>query len=324
MSSLMRRRPSVGLLHNPAVPAVIDAIGELVDHLEVIPDRLWYDDGAGATPRFRHAPAALEILRGCAAGRRVIGHGIGLSLPSAMPLDLVLLDEVAASHRDLGFDWYSEHLSMFLVPDRAVPNAQAGMGLPVVLDDETFAIVAAKVGRLRESLQVPILLENGTIFSEIPDPDLSEPAFFNRLHREAGCGMLLDLHNLYANTRNLGWSAPDYLGELDPEAVVEIHLAGGDWLRSHYTDSHSNRSPADVWAWAHEWAPRFPNLAAITFEYHESYHRRIGIDGVAAELAAMHELADRIAASPAPSTGGRRTTTTGTGAEAVPAGDGRT
>jgi uncharacterized protein len=282
--------PMVGLLYNPAIPSVLDAFGDRVDFVEVIPDRLWYDFGLDAPHRFSRAQIAIDELRRYARQRRVIGHGIGLSLPSAMPLDQGLLAEVVASHRELNFLWYSEHLSMFLVPGASVPNAQAGMGLPVVLDEETLLLVGGKIGELGDALGVPILLENSTIFSAIPDPDMSEPEFFNRLHRETGCGMLLDLHNLYANTLNLGMSADEYLREIDPEIVVEIHLAGGDWLKSHYTDSHSQRSPEQVWEWAHEWAPRFPNLAAITFEYHESYHKRLGLQGVADELELMHAL----------------------------------
>lgn len=288
-------KPMVGLLYNPAVPVVLDAAGELVDFVEVIPDRLWYDFGAGTPDRFSHAHGAIKELRGYAEKHAVIGHGIGLSLPSAMPLDQALLDEVVASHRCLNYLWYSEHLSMFLTPEGSVPDAQAGMGLPMVHDDETLGIVGDKVRQLQAALGVPILLENGTIFSAIPDPDMTEPEFMNRLFAETGCGMLLDLHNLYANTLNLGWQVEDYLDALNPETVVEIHLAGGDWLRSHYTDSHSRRTPDPIWEWLASWAPRFPNLAAITFEYHESYHKRIGLDGVIAELETMQSCADAIA-----------------------------
>lgn len=287
--------PMVGLLYNPAVPLVLDALGPRVDYVEVVPDRLWYDFGTEARDRFSHAQVAIDELRRYAEDRCVIGHGIGLSLPSAMPLDEGLLDEVAASHRYLNYQWYSEHLSMFLVPGASIPNAQAGMGLPVVLDEETLELVGAKVRQLGEALERPILLENSTIFSAIPEPDMSEPAFFNRLHAETGCAMLLDLHNLYANTLNLGVSADDYLAEIDPGIVVEIHLAGGDRLKGHYTDSHSRRTPSPVWEWAYEWAPRFPNLAAITFEYHESYHKRLGMTGIAEEIELMHDLAAQVA-----------------------------
>ena len=288
--------PLVGLLYNPAVPLVLDALGARVDFVEVIPDRLWYDYGAEAgRDRFSHAELAIDELRRHCEDRAVIGHGIGLSLPSAMPLDEAVLDQVAASHRDLGYEWYSEHLSMFLAPHRSVPNAQAGMGLPVPFDEEMLRLVAPKVRQLSDALGgARILMENGTIFSEVPEPDMSEPEFFNRLAAEAGAGMLLDLHNLYANSLNLGVDAEAYLAALDPEIVVEIHLAGGDRLKGHYTDSHSRRTPSPVWDWAHKWAPRFPNLAAITFEYHESYHRRLGMAGIAEELELMHDLARQV------------------------------
>jgi uncharacterized protein (UPF0276 family) len=285
----------VGLLYNPAIPAVLDAVGARVDFVEVIPDRLWYDFGIRARERFSHASAAIDELKRYTGDRAVIGHGIGLSLPSAIPLDMELLEEVAASHRDLRYQWYSEHLSMFLVPDRSVPNAQAGLGLPVALDNETLELVSGKVKQLSDALGTRILLENPTIFSAIPEPEMSEPAFFNRLHAETGCGMLLDLHNLYANSLNLGISVDDYLAELNPEIVGEIHLAGGDLLKGFHTDSHSRPTPAAVWTWAHEWAPRFPNLAAITFEYHESYHKRLGLAGVAREIDLMHDLAAKVA-----------------------------
>ena len=288
--------PMVGLLYNPAVPLVLDALGARVDFVGVIPDRLWYDFGVEAgAKRFSHSHLAMDELRSHVQDRAVIGHGIGLSLPSAMPLDEGLLDQVAASHRDLGYQWYSEHLSMFLAPHRSVPNAQAGMGLPVVFDQESLDIVSAKVGQLSAALEgAQILLENGAIFSAIPDADMTEPAFFNALHASTGCGMLLDLHNLYANTLNIGIDADAYLAQINPEIVVEIHLAGGDWLKSHYTDSHSRPTPAKVWDWAKAWAPRFPNLAAITYEYHESYHKRLGLVGIGQELELMHDLADQV------------------------------
>jgi len=165
----------------------------------------------------------------------------------------------------------------------------------VTLDEEMLALVGGKVRQLSEALGTRILLENPTIFSAIPEPEMSEPAFFNRLYAETGCGMLLDLHNLYANSLNIGISVEEYLAELNPEIVVEFHLAGGDALRGFHTDSHSRPTPAAVWAWANEWAPRFPNLEAITFEYHESYHKRLGMKGVARELDLMHELASTVA-----------------------------
>ena len=275
--------PMVGLYNQPFRSC--STRSAQVDYVEVVPDRLWYDFGVGSHERFSRASAAIDELKRYAADPAVIGHGIGLSLPSAMPLDTQLLDEVADSHRDLSYQWYSEHLSMFLVPNRSVPNAQAGLGLPVALDDEMVELVGAKVRQLGQALGTRILLENPTIFSAIPEPDMTEPEFFNRLHETTGCGMLLDLHNLYANTVNLGISADEYLAALDPAIVGEIHLAGGDVLKGFHTDSHSRPTPAKVWQWAHEWAPRFPNLAQSRMSITSRLTARLA--GIARELELM-------------------------------------
>jgi uncharacterized protein (UPF0276 family) len=284
-------KPLVGLLYNPAVPGVLDALGNKVDHIEVVPDRLWFDNGFGSRDRFSLATDAIEQLKRYCDDRHVIGHGIGLSLPSAIPLDEDLLQQVTKIHNELGFAWYSEHLSMFLVPGRSVPNAQAGLGLPIIMSQEVIDIMAPKIQSMRNHLGLDLLLENPTIFSSIPDQQFSEPQFFSKLHSATGAGILLDLHNLYANTVNLGISADTYLRQLDPDLVCEIHLAGGDLLHGFHTDSHSQLTPHEVWKLAYEWVPRFKNLRAITFEYHESYHYRFGVEGISKELDRMHALA---------------------------------
>ena len=292
MTGAEMRRPLVGLLYNPAVPHLIDAVPDLIEHIEIIPDRLWFDFGNDDEQgRFHRVHAAIETLQKCCRNRVAVGHGIGLSLPSAMPIDEPLLHEVSHTARAFEFAWYSEHMSMFLVPHGSIPNAQAGLGLPVVYCEETFEILRKKLSLLRAELGCPLLLENGSIFAPIPDMDYSEPAFFNRLFEELDCGMLLDLHNLYVSWRNGSPHPRDYLAELNPNAIQEVHLAGGDELVGFYTDSHSRLTPADVWEWAYELLPQCRNLRAITYEFHESYFERLGLSGLTAELERMHALA---------------------------------
>ncbi|HEX8178302.1 MAG TPA: DUF692 family protein [Pyrinomonadaceae bacterium] len=284
--------PMVGLLNNPAVPSIVAAAGSLVEFIAVMPDRLWFDFGPGGRGgRFHKTHATIETVREQARTRKLVGHGIGLSLPSAIPLDEEMLAEIAALNQQLGFAWYSEHLSMFLVPHGSVPNAQAGLGLPAVYDEETFAIVRAKLAQLRAALGCQLLLENPSIFTPIPDMDMTEPEFLNRLWAEEGCATLLDMHNLYVSWRNGGINPREYLSQLNPEAVLEIHMAGGDELAGFYTDSHSRVTPPEVWDYAYEFVPRFSRLRGITFEFQESYFPRLGVDGIIAELERLHELA---------------------------------
>jgi hypothetical protein len=56
-------------------------------------------------------------------------------------------------------------------------------------------------------------------------------------------------------------------------------------------------TPDEVWSWAYEFAPRFTNLKAIVFEFHESYFEKIGLDGIVGELERMRELAENTGSS---------------------------
>ncbi len=284
--------PLVGLLYNPAIPRVLDAFGERVDFVEVIPDRLWYDFGVEAPNRFSRSQIAIDELRRYAQERRVIGHGIGLSLPSAMPLDQGLLDEVVASHRELNYLWYSEHLSVFVTPQGQVPNAQAGLGLPVVYDDEAFELLVPKLRRLSQALACRVLLENPAQFTTVTDMDYSEPEFLNRLHHAGVSGALLDLHNLYVCARNGVADPAAYLDALDLDSVEEVHLAGGDEFGGFYMDSHATLTPPPVWELARAYLPRCRRLRAVTFEYQESYFEVLGLPALCRELELMHELVE--------------------------------
>lgn len=286
-------RPVVGLLYNPATPDLIARAPELVEYIAVMPERLWYDFGRqGTGRRFHRALGAMAAVRQHADGRVLAGHGLGLSLPSAIPLDHELLTAVATMSTDLGgFQWYSEHLSVFIAPKGSVPNAQAGLGLPLAYDDESFTLISSKLRRLQAMLKCRILLENGAFFMPVPDSDMTEPEFLNRLHNEGLCGTLLDLHNLYVCWRNGGPAPDEYIAALDPRAVEEIHLAGGDEFGGFYMDSHCALTPAEVWRIAFECVPRFPRLRAITFEFQETYYDEIGGDAIVEELRRMHLLA---------------------------------
>jgi uncharacterized protein (UPF0276 family) len=294
------KRPLVGLLNNPVIPSVVRYAPDLVEYIDVIPDRLWYDFEHGEVigGRFHRVTGAIEELKECARGRVLGGHGIGLSLPSAIPMDMAMVAEAASLVRELHLQWYSEHLSMFLVSKGSVPNSQAGLGLPVAYDDELLEIVKGKLGVLNSAFGCDLLLENGAVFTPVPDTEMTEPQFLNRLYSEANCGTLLDLHNLYVGMLNGVLSPPEYLEQLNPDCVQEIHIAGGHELAGFYTDSHSSLTPGDVWSWAYHYGPRFKNLKAIVFEFHESYLEKLGLDGIAGELERMHVLAEALASSP--------------------------
>jgi uncharacterized protein (UPF0276 family) len=294
MTRRNRPRPLIGLLYSSAAPSVIDAAGALVESLDVTPERFFYDLGPDHATRFHRVDGALRELQRHAAGRHTSGHGTGLSLPTDRPLDEALLDVVDGVAETIGFAWYSEHLTSFVTMRGDVPNAHAGRGLRVPYDDDVLTLLAAKVERVQERLGMRLLLENPAVFSPGPGCDYREPEFLNELARRTGCGVLLDLHNLYVNERNNHEDCDDYLELLDLDNVVEIHVSGGTELFGGHRDSHPAVTPPRVWELAADYLPAMPSLVSVIVEFHESCVDRTVVPNLVAELERMHEIVDEV------------------------------
>jgi uncharacterized protein (UPF0276 family) len=290
-----RSRPSVGLLFNPTTPEVMEDVGDLVEHLSINPGQMFNDLGP-CSPfgrRFAFPDSLLRRVAALAAGRPLNGHSFSLSLPTAAPLDEELARAIAhVGDRLGGFAWLSEHLNVLLPPRGPEPQGEGGMALPVSCDAETLVLLAGKLRLLSQGTGLPILLENPALLTPLEEMEMDEPTFLNALHRQGHCAVLLDLHNLLVSERNGGLSMERYLERLNPDAVVEVHLAGGEELFGVYSDSHSRLTPEAVWSLARSYLPCCPNLRAISFEYNDSYFDLIGCRGVHEELLRMHDLAE--------------------------------
>ena len=250
-------RPLVGLLYSSAAPGVIDAAGDLVESLDIIPERLFHDLGPQHRRRFHRVDGAVAELRRHAAGRHTSGHGTGLSLPSDGPLDENLLDVIDDLASTFDFAWYSEHLSGFATIRGAVPSAQAGLGLPVPYDEDVLRAAHRQGGSGSEpSSGCGLLLENPAVFTPVPGCDYREPEFLNELVRRTGCGVLLDLHNLSVNERNNQHGLRRLPRSCSTsENIVEVHIAGGTELFGVSTDSHAALTPPRVWELATDYLP---------------------------------------------------------------------
>ncbi len=298
-----QHRPSVGLLFNPTTPEVMEDVADLVEHLSVNPGQMFNDLGQESPcgRRFAFPASLLETVAALREGRRLNGHSFSLSLPSASPLDDELVDAIAhVGDRLGGFAWLGEHLNVLIPPRGPEVHSEGGMALPVSYDAETLAWLSHKLQRLQQRTGLRLLLENPALLTPLVEMEMDEPTFLNSLHRHGHCGVLLDLHNLLVSERNGGLPMEQYLARLNPEAVEEVHLAGGEEIFGTYTDSHSQLTPEAVWSLARAFLPCCPNLRAITFEYNETYFDVIGRRGVQAELERMHRLAETCALAPTP------------------------
>jgi hypothetical protein len=232
----------------------------------------------------------VDVLEWTLARRPVIAHNVGLSIGNAGHFDEEYLEQLRQWQRRYNFPWQSDHLSFGEVTGGDGTEYHAGVAVPLPYDRDVLEMIASRVQRFQERVGVPFLLENSVYFVTFRDQDMSEPQFVNELMARTGCGMLLDVHNLYANARNHGFTAKDFVDELDLTGVVEVHVAGGSEFAGMYTDSHSGPCPEPVWQLLDYVAGRAPNLRAVTFEFHDSYYGRLGAAGVRAQLERARDI----------------------------------
>jgi uncharacterized protein (UPF0276 family) len=285
----------VGVLYNPALAEYVHESRETFDYVEIIPEMFWTDSGRGSEPRFVELPGWMEALERLTADCPVVAHNIGLSLGSADYFDESYAEHIAEWHARYHFAWHSDHLSFVRMTGADGHDHNAGLAVPVPYDHDVADMIAKRIQTVQDTVPAPFLIENNVYFIDVPGQDMSEPEFLNTLAARTGCGLLLDLHNLYANARNHGFDALAWIDQLDLERVVEIHIAGGSELADMYTDSHAGPCPDPVWDLLERVVPRTANLRGITFEFHESYYPLLKTEGIAHELRQAREIWQRTA-----------------------------
>ncbi len=189
-------------------------------------------------------------------------HGVGLSLGSAERLDPAHVARLRELVQAVEPMLVSEHLAF------------AGLGgvftnalLPITYDEETMAIVTAKVNALQDCLGRPILVENPSLYVAFRDSSLAEPQFLHELVRRTGCGLLCDVNNVFVSAFNVGFDPRTYLDGLPRGAVGEIHLAGHCERRlatgSLLIDDHGSHVPAAVLSLYADAVRRFGNVPTL-------------------------------------------------------------
>jgi len=286
----MQAPTGIGIIYNTALDPYFDQYPSSIDYIVLTPDILLQDKGPGTPDRFVQPPEKWAVIRDLARRWPVIGHHVGFSLGTAEYFDDEYLGNVVQLHREFSFCWHSDHLSYSKLTDTGVPEYSTCLALPVPYDEESLQMITEKINRIKERVGIPFLVENNVYFTEIPDEELTEAAFLRQLCARAGCGFLLDLHNVYVNASNFGFEARSFIDALDLDTVQEIHIAGGNEIGGIYLDSHSGACPQAVWELLDYVLPRCPRLRGVTYEIDESYIAGVGYAGVAGELARAREL----------------------------------
>ncbi|MBR1159715.1 DUF692 domain-containing protein [Bradyrhizobium elkanii] len=195
--------------------------------------------GAGGPPH-----RALEAVR---RDHPVSLHGVCMSIGGEQPLDKAHLTRF----RDLVERYepalVSEHLA-WSTHDTTYFNDL----LPLPYTEATLGRVCHHIDQVQDAISRPLLLENPSTYLAFAESTMSETEFIRRVADRTGCGLLLDINNVFVSATNHGFSALDYLSDFPLSRVGEIHLAGhaeqrddeGDLL---LIDSHDGPVTDAVW-----------------------------------------------------------------------------
>ncbi|WP_043200843.1 MNIO family bufferin maturase [Paraburkholderia acidipaludis] len=208
-------------------------------------------------------------------------HGVGLGLGSAAPLDTAHLARFKRLCESIEPAVVSEHLCWGATRDGALHDL-----LPMPLSEASLDHLCARVAQMQDVLRRPVLVENVSAYVRFREDSLGETEFLAGLARRTGCGVLLDVNNLYVNQCNHGEDALAAMRALPPAVVGEIHLAGHRVTSAAVVDDHGSRVAPAVWSLYEaalqrfgavptliEWDTEIPSLGVLFDEAHQARER---------------------------------------------------
>lgn len=173
-------------------------------------------------------------------------HGVGLSLGSAGPLDVRHLDRLKNLTARVEPGQVSEHLSWSTAQGDYLNDL-----IPLPYTSEALDTFCLHVDQMQDALDRRVLIENPSAYMRYEHSTMAETEFLLAVTARTGCGILLDVNNVFVSAHNLGLDAAAYINAIPGHLVGEIHLGGhfdadvgGEILK---IDDHGSKVRAEVW-----------------------------------------------------------------------------
>lgn len=243
-----------GYSYRRAYAAETYAHRDRIDVLEVVADHFFSPS--------RDCALELDLL---AEHFMLLPHGLDLSLGSAEGLNEAYLERFAEIVQRSGAPWWSEHVAF-----TRAGGISIGHLAPLPFTREALDVMERNIAHARRVIgDVPFALENIAAPVRLGGAEMDEAQFLAELVRRTGCGLLLDVENLSANALNFGFDVDSYLDALPAAAVMQVHVAGGEWNGATYVDSHACAVSDAVWQLTERVCARF-DVRAIVVERDEA------------------------------------------------------
>jgi hypothetical protein len=202
-----------------------------VDFVEVISENFMVD---GGRPR--------SLLRDVRARYPVALHGVSMSIGSADGLDGAYLARLRALVDEIEPFFVSDHLSWTRIEGFSSHDL-----LPLPYTDEALDLVCANIDRAQDALGRAMLIENPSTYIDVAPAGMSEWQFLDAMCARTGCGLLLDVNNVFVSATNHRFDPIAYLDGVPHDHVRQVHLAGHSRGKDLLIDTHDQPVPTSVW-----------------------------------------------------------------------------
>jgi uncharacterized protein (UPF0276 family) len=203
-----------------------------VDFVEVISENFMVP---GGRPR--------DTLRRVRERHPVALHGVSMSVGSADGVDRDYLARLRLLVDSVDPLFVSDHLCW-----TRVEGFNSHDLLPLPYTEEALDLVCANIGIAQDMLGRAMLIENPSSYVAFADAPMTEWEFLDAMCNRTGCGLLLDVNNIYVSATNHGFDARAYLAGIPADRVAQIHLAGHSQGHKLLVDTHDRPVPPPVWA----------------------------------------------------------------------------
>jgi uncharacterized protein len=184
----------------------------------------------------------MYVLDQVAERYSVVLHGVSMSIGSTDPLNIDYLKKLKALASRVRAPWVSDHLCWTGVSGIDVHDL-----LPMPFTEESLKHTISRVKIVSDILERPLVLENQSTYVEFASSTMTEWEFFSELLKEADCGILFDINNVYVSAYNHNYDPKVYIDSIPPEYIVQYHLAGHTNKGTHIIDTHSDHVIDEVW-----------------------------------------------------------------------------
>lgn len=201
-----------------------------IDWLEIAPENYIFRGGE-----------PLQKLLICKKYFPIIPHGLNLSIGGTDPFDKTFLKEIKNFFNLIHPPWFSDHLCFNYVEKTYIHDL-----IPLPYNKKVVKNVVNRIKKLQDYFELPFLVENPSYYMVL-DKEMKEEDFISEIIEKADCGLLLDINNVYVNSKNHKYDPIKFLENIPLERTVQVHIAGHLNKGKIIIDTHGENIINDVY-----------------------------------------------------------------------------